>query len=93
MKYIRMRWIHDHRNMPIWLICELDDQNWELRKIEIWRDGAKGYADRANSYGGTGLGSVPIPPFHEIAELRQFELEEISRPAFEAEWDARGART
>jgi hypothetical protein len=32
---------------------------------------------------------VPLPPFHEIAELPKFELEEISRPAFEAEWDAR----
>ena len=22
MKYIRVRWNHDHRNMPVWLISE-----------------------------------------------------------------------
>ena len=89
MKYIRVRWIHDDRAMPVWLISELDGENWEVRKVEIWRDGSKGFADRATSYGGTGLASVPVPPFHELAELRQFQFEEISRAAFEAEWDAR----
>ena len=91
MRYVRLRWIHDHRNMPVWLISELDDENRELRKVEIWRDGTKGYADRQTSTGGTGLGEVPWPPFHEIVALAQFELEEISRKEFEAEWDARRA--
>ena len=48
MKYIRLYWTHDRRDMPVWLISELDDENWETRKVEIWRGGAKGYADRAN---------------------------------------------
>lgn len=89
MKYIRLRWIHDQRDVPVWLICELDERNWEVRKIEIWRDGSKGYADRDTSYGSTGLGTVPVPPFDELAALPQFECEEISRGEFEAEWDAR----
>jgi hypothetical protein len=89
MRYIRLHWIHDHRNMPVWLISELDDENWETRKVEIWRDGTKGYADRETSYGSTGLGGVPMPPFHDIAELPQFGLEEISRSEFEAAWEAR----
>ena len=89
MKYVRLRWNHDHRNMPVWLISELNDENWEMRKVEIWRDGSKGYADRETSYGSTGLGGVPMPPFREIAELPGFELQEISQGEFEAEWDAR----
>lgn len=89
MKYIRLRWIHDQRDMPVWLISELDDENWEVRKVEIWRDGTKGYADRETSYGSTGLGTVPVPPFQEIAKLPQFELAEISRAEFEREWNAR----
>ena len=91
MKYIRVRWIHDSRHLPVWLISELDDHHWEVRKIEIWQDGTKGFADRTSSYGGTGLGEVPVPSFRELAELPQFQFEEISRPAFEAEWDAREA--
>jgi len=89
MKYIRLRWIHDSRHLPVWLISELDDHHREVRKIEIWNDGAKGFADRTTSYGGTGLGAVPVPPFDELAALPQFQFEEISGPAFEAEWDAR----
>jgi hypothetical protein len=91
MKYIRVHWTHDNRDLPIWLISELDDSHWEVRKVEIWRDGSKGYADRATSYGPTGLGGVPLPPFREIAALREFELEEISRADFEAVWNARTA--
>ena len=49
MKYIRLYWTHDRRDMPVWLISELDDENWETRKVEIWRGGAKGYADRETS--------------------------------------------
>ena len=89
MKYIRLYWIHDRRNMPVWLISELDDRNWEVRKVEIWRDGSKGYADRQTSYGSTGLAQVPVPPFDELAQLPGFELEEISQAEFEREWNAR----
>lgn len=89
MKYIRLYWIHDRRDMPVWLISELDEENWETRKVEIWRGGAKGYADRQTSFGSTGLAQVPLPPFREIAGLPQFELEEISRAEFEREWNAR----
>ena len=91
MKYIRLYWIHDRRNMPVWLISELDDRNWEVRKVEIWRDGSKGYADRQTSYGSTGLGQVPVPPFDELAQLPGFELEEISQAEFEQEWTARNS--
>jgi hypothetical protein len=89
MKYIRLYWTHDRRDMPIWLISELDDENCEMRKVEIWRGGAKGYADRTTSYGSTGLAQVPLPPFDEIAALPGFELEEINRAEFEREWNAR----
>jgi hypothetical protein len=89
MKYIRLYWTHDRRDMPVWLISELNDENWETRKVEIWRGGAKGYADRATSYGSTGLAQVPLPPFDEITALPGFELEEISRAEFEREWNAR----
>jgi hypothetical protein len=91
MKYIRLYWIHDRRNMPVWLISELDDKNWEVRKVEIWRDGTKGYADRVTSYGSTGLAQVPVPPFAELAQLPGFELEEISQAEFEQEWNARNS--
>ena len=91
MKYIRLYWIHDRRDMPVWLISELDDENWETRKVEIWRDGTKGYADRATSYGSTGLAQVPLPSFQELAELPGFEFEEISRAEFEQEWNARNS--
>jgi hypothetical protein len=36
MKYIRVKWIHSLPNEPITLFSELDDDRYEVRKLEIF---------------------------------------------------------
>jgi len=91
VEYIRVRWRHNNPEDPIWLISELDDERWEIRKVEIFPNGSKGYADREIEFGGTWLGQVPVPPLSEISEDPEFLPEEISREEFEAIWCERGS--
>jgi len=75
------------------MYSELDDNRWEIRKVEVFPDGHRGYASAAGSSGGTCLGKEPIPPLPEIAADSQFEPIEISRDEFERVWtDRQGKR-
>jgi hypothetical protein len=53
MIYIKVRWKHDDPNNPILLYGEMDDERWEVRKVEVFPNGSFGYADRATSRGTT----------------------------------------
>ena len=92
MKYIRVKWIHDHLDDPIWLFSEIDDDRWEVRKVEIFKDGRTGYASPDESVGGTFLGEAPIPPLDEIAADPQFVPRDISADEFERAWANRHGR-
>jgi hypothetical protein len=93
MTYIRVRWLHDCPDEPIWLFSELDDLRCEVRKVEVFADGSQGFASSLESVGSTQLGEAPVPPLSEIAAEPEFEPEEISKEEFEAVWAARsGAR-
>lgn len=89
MTYIRVRWTHSLPNTPVLLYSELDDQRWEVRKVEVYGDGHKGFASSAESAGDTGLGKEPIPPLTEIRSDPQFDPSEISKDEFEVVWVAR----
>jgi uncharacterized protein DUF6881 len=86
--YIRVRWLHDHPDDPVDLWSELDAERFEVRKVEIWRDGRVGFASRGRESGGTMLGTVATPPLSEIAADPEFEPEEISEVEFERFWRA-----
>lgn len=90
MKYIRVKWIHSLPNEPITLFSELDDGRYEVRKLEIFRDGSVGRASEEASAGQTVLGEVPIPSIDEINSDPQFKAEEITQSEFEAVWRAHG---
>lgn len=91
MEYYRVRWLQDDLRFPEWIIAELDDERWELRKVEIFLDGSKGYASREAEFGSTALGTEPIPPLTDIAADPQFIVEEISAAEFEGSWGRRTA--
>ena len=77
---------------PIWLISELDANRWEMRKVEVFPDGAKGYASRGEEVRGTSLGQLAVPPLQEIASDPQFLAEEITKEEFEAIWEDRNLK-
>ncbi len=89
MNYIQVEWKHSFPMEPVLLYSELDDNRWEVRKVEIFSDGHWGYADSAESFGGTRLGKEPLPPLDEIAADMQFSPTEISNEEFEQVWARR----
>ncbi len=89
MKYIRVKWEHTFDNEPVELISELDEALQEVRKIEVFRDGRKGFASKAESTGGTRLSLESLPSLAEIASDPQFKPAEISKREFEEAWSNR----
>jgi len=92
MKYLRVGWKHHHSDEPVILYSEVDDNRFEVRKIDVFRDGRCGYASSDGASGGTKLGLVAVPALNEIASDPQFEPVEITREEFEEAWARRKAR-
>lgn len=88
MKYIRVIWVHSLAQEPVTLFSELDEDRYEVRKLEIFRDGSVGRASEDASVGQTALGELPIPSLDEINSDAQFQAEEITQSEFEAAWSA-----
>jgi hypothetical protein len=86
MRYIKVRWIHSLPDEPVLLYSELDDDRWEMRKVEVFADGRCSYASATKSVGSTDLSLEPIPPTASIARDPQFEPFEITKQEFEDIW-------
>ena len=86
---VRVRWIHESGDDPVWISAELDEENWENRKVEIWANGRRGYADANNNAGQTMLSVEPWPDPHEIDRDEQFEVARLTKAEFETIWDRR----
>ncbi len=89
MIYLCVKWNHSFPDMPVLLYCELNDQRWETRKVDIFRDGSKGYASADSSAGDTGLGELPTPSHEEIVSNPVFEPTEITQQEFDEVWNDR----
>jgi hypothetical protein len=86
MRYLRVSWIHEHESEPIELYSECNESGWEVRKVEMFRDGRFGYAGPGVNFGGSMLGLEPIPSLAEIASSPEFRPVEISKEEFEQVW-------
>ena len=86
MKYILVNWRQESKDEPVLLYSELDDDRWEVRKVEVYRDGRCDYASSTEATGSTRLGEMPVPPLAEIAAAPEFDAEEISEHEFEEVW-------
>jgi len=89
VQYIKVIWHHEDPETPVLLFSELDSERNENRKIEIYADGRRGFADLKEEFGGTFIGTAPVPPLKEIAADPQFVPSEINAEEFEREWLAR----
>jgi hypothetical protein len=79
MTFLRVQWLHSSPNEPVWLVIELDDGRREVRKVEVFSNGSKGYATRDEEVGGTRLGVEPLPSIAEIAADPQFLVARVTR--------------
>jgi hypothetical protein len=73
------------------LYSELDDNRFEVRKVEVFRNRTCGYASAEGAFGGTQLGLLAMPELSEIAKDPQFEPVEIAQAEFETVWARREA--
>lgn len=87
MKYIKVLWIHNFPEEPVEFYHELDENHFEVRKIEIFNNGSLDYAHFKGRSGATRLSEEPIPPIEEIASDPQFQVYKISSAEFEDLWE------
>ena len=86
MEYLKVTWIHEDDSFPILLYSELDDERYEVRKIEIYRNGSFGLASLNYEYNGSMLGAGAVPDTAEIIKIPEFLVHDTSKDEFEAVW-------
>jgi hypothetical protein len=89
MRYLRVQWLHSDTDEPVTLYSELDEEGWEVRKVEIFRDGRIGFASTIEESGSTILREKPFPSLEAIAAEPEFRPVLISKEDFEAVWAKR----
>ncbi len=82
MQYVHCLWIHTYPEEPVVLVSEVDIKWFECRKVEMWRSGRFGWADKANSVGGTELSLYSLNSLEEINSDPQFSAVEITKEDF-----------
>jgi len=82
---MRVEWLHDGADDPIVLYSEITNE-WETRKVDVFRDGRMEYASQKIGMGTTFLGLAAIPPIAEIEEDSAFLPALISADRFEEIW-------
>jgi hypothetical protein len=87
MNYIHCLWIHNFVDEPVVLVSELDENRFETRKVEYWRDGRVNLADENTPENNVvQLGLYPIDSLEDINSDRQFYAVEITKEDFERHW-------
>lgn len=89
MQFLKIEWIHEFADEPYIIFAELDDDGYEKRKIEIFKNGRSGYASESSEVGGSILSEHPYPPLEEIAANSEFIPVKISKEEFENIWNGR----
>ena len=88
MRYLKVRWLHEDPETPVLLFSELDEESWEVRKVEVFADGSADFADGNSETARTFLSLEPLPSIEEIARDQQFLPEIIGHAEFERAWEA-----
>jgi len=89
MRYLRVQWLHFHPDEPVEIYSEINDDGWEVRKVEVFPDGSVGFASSSEGIGSTMLSVEPLPALEEIRSDPQFKPIEIGRQEFEKVWEKR----
>jgi hypothetical protein len=84
--YLYVKWKKPHPGEPSHLYSELDRERYELRKVELFADGRRGFADANEEFGGTRLGETAVPPLDELAGDPEFDAKAITVDEFQRQW-------
>ena len=86
MLYQKVLWKHSDHKYPTVLFSEIDDDMWEVRKVEVFSDGVMHFADSIRTSGDTWLSDQRMPTVDEISQDPEFEAKEIGEEEFEEVW-------
>jgi hypothetical protein len=86
MIYLKVVWKHEENEYPCILYSELDDNRYEIRKVDVHSDGSMFHACEAQSSGDAILGCAPTPNISERNADSEFDAFEIPEQEFEAIW-------
>lgn len=86
MRYQRVRWYQGSREHPVLLYSEIDDDGWEVRRVDEYTSGHRDVASANIETGHTFLAEDRVPSLDEINEDPQFEGVTITAQEFEAVW-------
>lgn len=84
MPFLRVKWRHDDSGEPIEIYSQLDSTRFEVRKIEVFRDGTVQLAGPEVEQGDTYLSETAIPDVEAINADPDFSAEPIPGEQF---WD------
>jgi hypothetical protein len=88
--YLHTEWIHDNNEYPSHIYSELDEDRYETRKIDLWKDGRIAFAFDDIEYGDTFLGTQPMPLIEDINGIdewgEEMKAHEITFKEFEQVW-------
>lgn len=82
MRYIDVLWHIDDDEEPYRLISEIGLDNFEVRKIDLFRNGKVGFASKDTNTSNTMLGTVEVPTLEEINTDDEFDGKHISAAEF-----------
>lgn len=87
MEYIKVDWRHDFDDEPVAFLSELGDDRYEVRKVQVYRDGHLEWADESRETATAGLSEIAFPSLEEIAEQPDCVPSVIAAEEFERYWD------
>jgi hypothetical protein len=86
MRYLYIKWVHKNPADPVHIYSEIGNDSYERRRLEIWANGRKGFADENEQNGGTELSTMPIPSLAEIAAQPEYQPKAIVAEEFHKLW-------
>ena len=84
--YLYVKWKKPQPGEPSHLYSELDGERYETRKVELFADGRRGFADANEEFGGTRLGETAVPPLGELEGDPDFDAKAIAVEEFQRQW-------
>jgi hypothetical protein len=86
MRYWKIYWHHDSPDEPVAIYSEIDPDDYESRRVEEFRNGRVGWADKKGEHGGTSLAYIKFEDIEAVREQPEFSAFAISEGEFEGAW-------
>ncbi|MFJ6607067.1 DUF6881 domain-containing protein [Streptomyces lydicus] len=91
MRYWKVIWHHDFEEEPVTLFSEIDEEGYETRKVQEYRDQRLLRTDGSDETAEIGLSEGPVGKFEDVAAQPEFSAFALTEGDFEAVWRAAGA--